>query len=235
MEIIESYFINSKLYVSTSFICAYFNKSEKQVGRWKAAGMPIVQKKPKELNKVGNWYILDYVILWVDKNINKVKSGNSSKQKVIEDEDKSAEDIIYNENLTISEKRKALQALGKNKLDELNTAEQILEREAKNKAHDKNWVRKEKPSESIKALARSFISLLKNMMISISKDGEMKKQDELYHIIDKLAHTEIQKLQRFLQQEGNDIDLHEVYSIMIHLNESGVSLDDIAKKIRELE
>ena len=73
------------------------------------------------------------------------------------------------------------------------------------------------------------------MMISISKDGEMKKQDELYHIIDKLAHTEIQKLQRFLQQEGSDVDLHEVYSIMINLNESGVSLSDIAKKIRELE
>ena len=52
MEVIESYFINSKLYVSTAFVCVYFNKSQKQVGRWQSDGMPLVQKKQKELNKV---------------------------------------------------------------------------------------------------------------------------------------------------------------------------------------
>lgn len=227
IEPLESYNYDGKVYVSTQFLAAYFNMDKRNITNWIKKGLEPIKNKAISRS---NLFILQEVEAWIEININKVKSNNR-KGNGTDDEDKP---VDY-ENLNIVEKKEYLKAQNKNKLDELNTAEQIIEREYKNKTFDKNWVRKEKPSQTIKALARSFISLMKNMMITISKEGEQKTQDELYHLMDKYLHTEVLKFQKLLQDEDASLDLYEFYQAVIDLHHSGVSLEEIVKKIEELD
>lgn len=229
MQQIESYLINQKLYVSTKFLSGYFNRSDKQIARWKTSGLEPTNK-PKELNKRGDFFIFEEVLKWHEQNINKTKSNNS---RSIVSEDGNIDLSMY-ESLSASQKREQLRLLDKNSLDGKRVVEEIIEKEFKNKQHEKEWVRKEKPSQTIKALARTFISLLKNMMITISKDGENKNQDELYHIMDKYLHQEIIKLQNLLKDESK-LDLYEIYNKIIDLHSQGTSIENIIKKLEELK
>lgn len=227
IEPLEAYNYDGKVYVSTQFLASYFNMDKRNITNWIKKGLEPIKNKAISRS---NLFILQEVEAWVEVNINKIKSGNRKGT----DSDDENEDVDY-ESLDIIGKKDYLKRQNKNKLDELNTAEQIIEREGKNKALDKNWVRKEKPSQTIKALARSFISLMKNMMITISKEGEKKTQDELYHLMDKYLHSEVMKFQKLLQDEDASLDLYEFYQSVIDLHHSGVSLNEIIKKIEEIE
>lgn len=227
LEELEAYSYDGKVYVSTQFLAAFFNMDKRNITHWIKKGLEPIKNKAISRSNI---FILQEVIVWVEININQTKSGN---RKGISDKEEDNEDIDY-ESLGFLEKKEYLRRLNKNKLDEMNTAEQIMEREAKNKAFDKNWVRKEKPAQTIKALARTFISLLRNTMITISKDGEKKTQDELYHLMDTHIHTEITKLQKLLQDENATLDLHELYQTIIDLHDDGIKIEDIIKKIEEL-
>lgn len=227
IEPLESYFYDGKVYVTTDFLAAYFNMDKRNVTNWVKKGLEPIRNKAISRS---NLFILEEVVVWVEVNINQTKSGN---RKGVGSGDEDEENIDY-ESLDFLAKKEYLRRLNKNKLDEMNTAEQIMEREAKNKAFDKNWVRKEKPSQTIKALVRSFISLMRNMMITISKEGEHKDQDELYHLMDKYLYTEIGKLKAMLQDEDVEVDLHEVYKIILDAHSSGVELQSIVKKVEDL-
>ncbi len=180
-----------------------------------------------------NIFKLQDVIVWKELNINVVQSNN---RKGIKNENGEDGDIdVDYENLSTVEKREFLNRLDKNRLDEKNTTEQIIEREGKNKVYDKDWVRKEKPSQTINALARSFISLLKNMMIEISKTGENKTQDEIYHLIDRYLLVEMNKLKRLIDVEDANIDMYELYQIIINMHNDGVSINNIIAKLEKAE
>jgi len=223
---LESYSYDGKVYVTTEFLAAYFNMDKRNITNWKKKGLEPIKNKAISRS---NLFVLQEVIVWVEININQTKSNNRKGG----DDGEDNEDVDF-DSLDMQGKKEYLRRQNKNKLDELNTAEQIIEREGKNKVLDKNWVRKEKPAQTIKALARSFISLMKNMMITISKEGEQKSQDELYHLMDKYLHVEITKFQKMLQDENTEIDLYELYQIIIDLYEDGVSMDEIVEKIEEL-
>lgn len=226
IEPLEAYGYDGKVYVSTQFLAAYFNMDKRNITNWIKKGLKPIKNKAMSRS---NLFVLQEVEAWIEININKVKSNNR-KGTGVDDEDKP---VDY-ENLNIVEKKEYLKTQNKNKLDELNTAEQIIEREYKNKTFDKNWVRKEKPSQTIKALVRSFISLMKNMMITISKEGEQKSQDELYHLMDRYLHAEVLKFQKLLKDEDANLDLYEFYQAVIDLHYSGTSLKEIIQKIEEL-
>ena len=100
--------------------------------------------------------------MWVEININKTKSNN---RKGTDEEDEDLSNIDF-ESLDMAGQKEYLRKLNKNKLDELNTAEQIIERGGKNKALDKNWVRKddqfplEKPKEGWDSQMLCYPSLM---------------------------------------------------------------------------
>ena len=225
MDIIESYIEGGQLYVSTKFVENYYKTSTRNIGNWIKKGLP----KYKLKGISSNVFILDEVIEWHSKNIDRTKSNN--RKGTEEESDVNLENY---ENLTIKEKRELLRLLDKNSLDEKRVVEDIIEKEYKNKQNEKGWVRKEKPSETIKALARTFISTLKNMMISVSKDGAEKTQDELYHIMDKYLHIEIKKLQKMLQSEAK-IDLHQMHRLVIDIIAEDIEMSEIIKKLEELK
>ena len=228
MDKLEVYKDGNKIYISTKFLATYTKTNPRNVSHWIKKGLEV----HKVENIKSNLFILEDAIEWIEKNINKTKSNN---RKGIESDDGGLDNALSDyESLSTVEKRAFLRSLDKNSLDEQNTVEQILEREAKNKAHDKNWVRKEKPSETVRALTRSFISILRNMMITISKDGENKSQDELYHIIDKYLYTEISKFRRLLQSEGSDVNLDEIYQLIVDIYNNGTDIPTIVNKLGEL-
>jgi hypothetical protein len=238
MQTIESYEINSKLYVNTKFICAYFNKSDKQVGRWKNSGMPMVEKKPKELNKSGNWYLLDQVIPWVDLNINKTKSNNS---KGLETEEFDLDDLekmheIYAKGNSDA-KRKLLLRLPQNVIDNFKKIEEIVEKEAKNKEYDKKYALVDKVKKGQQELAFMFISFLKTSMPSLSKQLENKSHDEVYHELDRHFKKEVNKLLRYIQiEEDIVVSLSEaIYAIIEATVDGDVSMDSVVKKIKEVK
>lgn len=228
IESLECYSYDGKVYVSTQFLASYFNMDKRNITNWIKKGLTPIKNKAMSRS---NLFVLQEVIVWVEININQTKSAN---RKGGDGNDEDDENVDF-EKLSFKQKKDHLRKLSKNKLDELNTAEQIMEREGKNKALDKDWIRKEKPSQTIKALARSFISLMKNMMITISKEGEKKSQDDLYHLMDKYLHTEVIKFQKMLQEEDATIDLYEIYQVIIDLNNDGIELNEIVKKIQELD
>ncbi len=227
IEKLESYCFEGKVYVSTQFLAAYFNIDKRNITHWIKKGLEPIKNKTMSRS---NLFILQDVVVWVELNINQTKSKN---RKGNSDDDEDEEEVDY-ENLSTSEKKEYLKKQSKNKLDELNTTEQIIERESKNKAYDKDWIRKEKPAQTIKALARSFIALMKNMMITVSKEGENKSQDDLYHLMDKYLNMEIGKFKKMLDSDAN-LDLHELYQVIIDIHDTGTSIDEIIEKIKELE
>lgn len=227
IESLESYSYDGKVYVSTQFLAAYFNMDKRNITNWIKKGLEPIKNKAISRS---NLFILQEVVVWVEVNINKTKSGNRKGS----DSDDDDEEIVDFENLTYKQKKEYLRKQNKNKLDEWSTAEQIIERDGKNKALDKDWVRKEKPAQTIKALARSFISLMKNMMMTVSKEGAKKNQDDLYLLMDKHLHSEVQKLQRMLQDESATLDLYELYQMIIDIHDLGLPLEEIIKKIEEL-
>ncbi len=229
MEKLESYAYNGIVYVSASFIAYEKKRSGKRtVTNWVKKGLkhykiPLLSKS--------NLFILEEVDEWMKENLNVTQAGNSQKRK----NNNNIKSETQKNFSSLEDERSYYEELDKNRLDELNTTEQIIERKAKNKQHDKEWVRKEKPSQTVKALSRSFISLMKNMMITVSKDGEQKSQDELYHIMDEYLHSEVKKFTNMLKDEGSEIDLHEIYQIMIDLYDDGISINEMVKKLNEIE
>jgi hypothetical protein len=240
MEVIESYEINGKLYLNTKFLCVFFNKSEKQVGRWKKDGMPIA-KKPKELNKRGDYYILEKVIEWVDKNINKTKSSNSSartvdidiKDIVLDDEERLFE--IYTTGNS-NQKKRLLLRLDQNRLDNFKKIEDIIEKEAKNKEYDSKYALIEKVKKGQQELASVFISMLKTSMPELSKELENKTQDEVYHSLDRRFKKEIDKLRAYIGvKEDVEVTLNEIIQAIVDaIGEEKTTQKEILKKIKEL-
>jgi phage terminase Nu1 subunit (DNA packaging protein) len=235
-QIIDTYIFKQKVYVNTKFLCAYFNRTDKQIGRWKKDGLPVF-KKPKELNKRGDFYNLEEVIKWVDENVNKIKASNSKKtddEIDLEDEEKLFE--MYT-NGTAQQKRKILLTLSQNRLDNFRKIEDIIAKEGANKELDSKYALVDKVKKGEQELASIFISLLKNSMPVLSKKLENKKQDEIYHELDRHFKKEINKIIKYIKTDEEVIvALVEIIDAIIQaVTEKNVAHEKILKLIRGLK
>lgn len=235
-ETIESYVVRDTLYVNTKFLKAYFNRTEKQIGRWKKDGLPVATK-PKEINQRGDYYILEEVIVWVSNNVNQTKASNSkssdSEGVDLEDEEKLF-DIYSNGNA--QQKRRLLLRLNQNRLDNFKKIEDIVEKEAKNKEYDAKYALKDDVKKGQQELASLFISLLKNSLPVLSSTLENKTQDEIYHLMDSHFKKEMQKIVRYINKHQEYIvTLDEVINFIVHLvSEKDVEQKEIILKLDEL-
>lgn len=236
-DTIESYYVNKKLYVSTKFLTAYCNRTDKQIGRWKKMGMPIA-KKPKEINQRGDYYILDEIIKWINENVNQSKASNSKGHDTtsvdIEDDEQLFQ--IYT-NGNASQKRQLLLRLPQNKLDNFKKIEDIVEKEAKNKEFDSKYVLVEKAKKGQQELASLFVSLLKNSMPVLSKTLENKEQDEVYHLMDRHFKKEVEQIAKYINKnEKVIVTLNEVIDYIVYLVvNQDVEQKTILKKLEELK
>jgi len=234
--IIESHLVNEKLYVSTKFLCGYFNRTSKQIGRWVKQGLPVATK-PKEINERGNYFILEEAIEWTDKNINKAKASNS-KGNVLEEnqDDKLADTFEIYKNGNASAKGRLLLTLDQNTLDKFKKIEDIIEKESKNKEYDTRYVLVDNVKKGQQELASLFISTLKNSMPVLSKSLESKEQNEIYDIMDKHFSKEMQKIVKYIRKHENIIvTLDQIINFIVYLiNEKQISHENILLKLDEL-
>lgn len=199
----RGYHLNGVLLASKSELADILDLTIKTITNYTAKGM----EKHELSTRTFSIYDVVYCKEWIKVNINNIKSTNAKvtikrRQEESSDKDNEKDSPVDDyEKMTTPQKRQYLKSLDKNTLDEMNVAETILERENKNKEKDDGWVRADKPSKTIKAMARGFISLMKNLMINISKDGANNTQDELYHKIDRYLSKEMAKLTKELNNE----------------------------------
>ena len=112
MNIVESYEINGKLYVTAKFLSAYFNKSAKQVSRWKQDGVPTINKPNELINIRGDLFFLPDCIKWISENINSTKSRATSRRGVEVDtppQDNNIEETVNDINGKIKQANEMLQ------------------------------------------------------------------------------------------------------------------------------
>lgn len=233
--IIESYVVSNKVYVSTKFLCEYFNRTQKQIGRWKKDGLPVA-KKPKEINERSDYFILEEAIAWVDANINKTKASNSkSNADNFDIEDDEALFNIYT-NGNAQQKRKLLLRLPQNRLDNFKKIEDIVTQEAKNKEYDSKYVLVEDVKKGQQELATLFISTLKNSMPVLSKTLENKSQNEIYHLMDRHFKKEIEKLAKYIKTDVDmKVKLNTVIEKVVEIvSEYSIGHDEVIKKLEEL-
>jgi len=242
-EIIESYFVNTKLYVSTKFLEAYFNRSDKQIGRWVKEGMTKANK-PQEINKRGNYFILEEVIRWVSVNINKAKARNSkSDYSGLEDETEDERikrelDIyeIYSRG-TIKDKMKLMISLPRDTLENIQKMENIVEKSSKNREYDSEYVLRDKAKMGEQELASMFISFLKTSLPVLSGELENKQQDDIYLTMDRYFKKEMDKIVRYIKTNEEEIvSLAEVINFIVEMvSDKEISQIEILKKLGEIE
>ena len=209
-------------------------------------GLKSVDKKPKEINMRADIFELDYVIKWVDLNINKTKSSNSSVSTDKDGLDLSKvefnmEDLekmqkIYSKGNS-NEKRGLLLRLPQMILDNFKKIEDIVEKEAKNKEYDSKYALVDKVKIGQQELARMFISFLKTSMPVLSQELENKSQNDIYHALDKHNKKEIDKLIKYIgTKEENEITFDEVIKVIIEaVVERNIEQKDLIQKIKAIK
>jgi hypothetical protein len=235
-----SYYYDNKIYVTTDFICKDYNIDRKTLSIWNKKGLK--NYKLKNLSK-SNLYMLREVDEWKQENINAIKSNNAKRINVEvdthneQDGDEESNLLEKYEKATVEGKRKILRKIGLNRLDELKKIEDIIEKEAKNKEWDSRYVLVDKVKKGEQELASMFISFLKTSMPVLSKELENKKQDEIYHALDRYYNKEINNLVKFIEKDEEVIvAMDEVIKQIIYLIlKTNNKMKDILKKLIDME
>jgi len=233
----EAVHIDGVFVASAKELGAILKVSSKTISNYEKKGME------KHKNSVYRFpiYDVEYCRNWINENISKTYSKNGSKNGKSKEQEEQINISISSdetnsdyESMTVPQKRSYLRELDKNSLDEKNVAEQIIERENKNKENDKKWVRVDKPKKTVEALARSFTSLLKNMMIVVSSDCENMSQDGIYHFMDRYLSKEMNKLKK-LSSDDFEIDLYEIQEEILILKDIGINEKNILEVLTKLK
>ncbi len=233
----EAMHIDGVFVASTKELSIILKLARRTISNYEKKGM----KRHK--NSIDSFPIFDveYCKQWIAENINKTYSMNGAKngknkepKKQIDISPAPVETNSDYESMTVPQKRSYLRDLDKNSLDEKNVAEQIIERENKNKENDKKWVRVDKPKKTVEALARSFVSLLRNMMIVVSSDCENMSQDGIYHFMDRYLSKEMSKLKK-LSSDDFEIDLHKIQEEILILKDIGIDEKNILEVLTKLK
>lgn len=238
MNIVESYEINGKLYVTAKFLSAYFNKSAKQVSRWKQDGMPVADK-PSDLNIRGEVFILQDCIEWVAKNINSTKSRATQKRDIAvagsskpsnEDMDETVNDI----NGKIKQANEMLQLKGTTH-DDADRIKKILDgliQAVKLGEQTKELIPKRDTEKAIIEFVATLIAGYKRDIKILPKECEKRSEKEIREILDKTYKSNIEKYKKMAKSSMlSEKKLYDVLEIIIELISDEVSIDKIIKRI----
>ena len=237
MNIVESYEVNGKLYVTAKFLSAYFNKSTKQVSRWKQDGMPVADK-PKEINIRGDVFILEDCIEWIEKNINSTKSRATSRRgiKVEKPSDDEIEETVNDINGKIKQANEMLQLKGTTH-DDADRIKKILDgliQAVKLGEQTKELIPKKDTEKVIVEFIATLIAGYKRDIKILPKELKERKEEEIRQILENTYKTNIDKYKKVAKSDLLSEDkLYDVIETTVELIISGVSADRIIKKIKD--
>jgi len=234
---IESYEINGKLYINTKFLCAYFNKGDKQVGRWKKDGLPIAEK-PKELNFRGDLYFFDEAREWVDKNINKTKSRAT--QKRVDTGMPPSEDIEETVNDIQGKIRQASQMLQLKTTshDDADRIKKILDgliQAVKLGEQTKDLIPKKDTEKVIIEFIVTLIAGYKRDIKILPKECAKRDENTIRNILENNYKSSIEKYQKMTKSDMvTENRLYDVVEVVFEMVEDGIDIDEILKRMRNV-
>ena len=236
---IESYEVNGKLYVNTKFLSTYFNKSEKQVGRWKKDGLTIADK-PNELIARGDFYFLDEAREWVDKNINKTKSRATQKRTDTEieidtkntdsDIEKTVNDIqgkikLVNEKLQI-------EGTGYEEAERISKIIDALTKTVKLGEQTKDLIPKKDTEKVIIEFIITLIAGYKKDIKILPKELARRDEKTIKDILENNYKSSIAKYQKMAKSKiVSEGRLYDVVEVVFSLLQDEVEVDEIIKRL----
>lgn len=236
---IESFEIDGKLYVNAKFLSVLFQKSEKQIGRWKKDGLPLATK-PLELKARGDFYHIEEVKEWVDKNINKAKSRATQKKSDIEieiseyeneDTDKTVNDIQGK----IKQANEMLQ-LKSTSHDDADRIKKILDgliQAVKLGEQTKELIPKKDTEKVIVEVIATLISGYKRDLKILPKECAMRAEEEIRAIQESAYKSNIERYQKIAKSKIlSENKIYDILEIIYEMIGDDVSIDEIIKKIK---
>lgn len=237
MNIVESYEVSGKLYITAKFLSAYFNKSAKQVSRWKQDGMPTANK-PNELNIRGEVFILQDCIRWISENINSTKSRATSKRGVevdISPRDNNMEETVNDIQGKIKQASEMLQ-LKNTTLDDADRIKKILDgliQAVKLGEQTKELIPKRDTEKAIIEFVATLIAGYKRDIRILPKECEKRSDKEIREILEKTYKTNIEKFKKIAKSNMlSENKLYDVVEVAVELIHDNISVDEIIKKIK---
>ena len=237
MTTIESYEINNKLYVTAKFLSAYFNKSTKQVSRWKQDGMPVAEK-PEQLQIRADVFFLKDCVEWVSKNINPSKSRATQKRnndfEVIDIEDEKDE-IVIDINGKIKQANEMLQ-LKRTSHDDADRIKKVLDgliQAVKLGEQTKELIPKKDTEKAVVEIISTMIAGYKRDINILPKELENRKEEEIKQILENTYKANVEKYKKLAKNtmlnENKIYDiLEEAFSMIIN----NIPVSEILKRMK---
>lgn len=235
IEIIESFKVDGKLYVNTKFLCVYFGKSDKQVGRWKKDGLPKATK-PKELKVRGDVFHLEECITWVSENINSSKSrATKQKGKEVQTQDDDIEETVTDIQGKIKQANEMLQ-LKTTTHDGADRIKKILDgliQAVKLGEQTKELIPKKDTEKVIVEFVATLISGYKRDIKILPKECKERSEEEIREILESTYKSNIEKYQKMAKNDMlSEAKLYDAIEVVVELIQEDISLDEIIKRMK---
>ncbi|MDQ1341332.1 MAG: hypothetical protein QG567_2490 [Campylobacterota bacterium] len=236
MNIVESYEVSGKLYITAKFLSVYFNKSAKQVSRWKQDGMPIADK-PKELNTRGEVFILQDCIEWVAKNINSTKSRATQKRvdTSAPPHDDEIEEAVNDIQGKIKQASQMLQ-LKTTTHDGADRIKKILDgliQAVKLGEQTKDLIPKRDTEKVIIEFVVTLIAGYKRDIKILPRELAKRDENAIRNILENNYKSHIEKYQKMTKSEiVMENKLYDVVEVVFEMIEDGVDIDAIMDKLK---
>ncbi len=236
-EIIESYIIEHKLYVTNKFLSAYFKTDVRNIRNWTKKGL----SSHKMVGIKHNLFILDEVIEWKDININITKSKASSKNKEVSlsgDEDDLVEQIDDIQG-KIKQANQMLQLKGNTKSthDEADRISKIMDaliKAVKLGEQTKELIPKKDTEKVIVEFIATLIAGYKRDIKILPKECANRKESEIRDILENTYKTNIEKLQKMTKIEMlSTYRFFDVIEEVLNLILDDIEIDDIINKLKD--
>lgn len=235
VNIIESYEVRGRLYVNSKFLSVYFNKSDKQISRYKKDGMPVATK-PKELKVRGDVFELSECISWIAENINSSKSRATNKRRLIsqdmipEQNENNIEETVTDINGKIKQANQMLQLKGTTQED-ADRIKKILDgliQAVKLGEQTKELIPKRDTEKVIVEFVATLIAGYKRDIKILPKDLKQRNEEEIRHILESTYRTNIEKYKKMVKTDMlSEAKLYDIMEVIIELIQNEVSLDKI--------
>ena len=236
---IESYEIDNKLYVNIRFLSVFFNKGDKQIGRWKKDGLPLA-KKPEELKVRGDFFHIEECKEWIDGNINKSKSRATQNKSNIqieipEDENEDTERTVNDIQGKIKQANEMLQ-LKSTTHDDADRIKKILDgliQAVKLGEQTKELIPKKDTEKVIVEVIATLISGYKRDLKILPKECAMRAEDEIRAIQESAYKSNIERYQKIAKSKIlSENKIYDILEIVYEMISNEVSVDEITKKIK---
>lgn len=234
-EIIESYLIDGKLYVTTKFVSEFFQTDARNIRNWKKEGL----KSKKERGIRQDLFLFNEVYDWNKQNINPSKSRAGSKTKSVEiphSDGSDIEETVIDIQGKIAQANELLQLKGTSQED-ADRIKKILDgliQAVKLGEQTKELIPKRDIEKVLVEFVVTLIQGYKRDIKLLPDEMEGRTKVQRKEILESTYRTNINKFQKIANSELlSESKLYDVIEVVVELIQDEVTTDAILKWIKE--